>query len=264
MNKYWNTRESKQREKLIDKTISDIESKMLDEYREASDRIIDKMLVLYDKITKNKDKATVSDLYKFSKYYENINQMNLLLLKLGERQNKSMNQNLTNLYENTQKLIGKSINMTQIDPKMAEKAINSVWCSDGKHWSQRIWKNNSLLEGRILDDLIDCLVVGEPTSRLSKKLMDEFNVSFKEASRLIRTESAYVATKATADKYEEAGITKFEFLTAKDERTCSECTELDGKIFDLKDIKYGVNAVPIHPNCRCCILGVIDDNKSLK
>ena len=46
--------------------------------------------------------------------------------------------------------------------------------------------------------------------------------------------------------YEDAGVKKVQWVAEDDSKTCGECRELDGEIFELKD------APPkLHLNCRC-------------
>ena len=39
---------------------------------------------------------------------------------------------------------------------------------------------------------------------------------------------------------------------------CSVCKKLDGKIFKLKKLEFGVNAPPMHPNCHCATAPYLD------
>jgi len=39
---------------------------------------------------------------------------------------------------------------------------------------------------------------------------------------------------------------------------------MNGKVFELSKAQAGVNMPPFHPNCRCAVLGVIDDGLTNK
>ena len=45
-------------------------------------------------------------------------------------------------------------------------------------------------------------------------------------------------------------------MTAQDEKVCSQCLALQGKIFSLDEIEP---MIPLHPNCRCIALPYIED-----
>ena len=51
--------------------------------------------------------------------------------------------------------------------------------------------------------------------------------------------------------YEDAGVKKVQWVAEHDNKTCGDCSELDGAIFELKD------APPkLHDNCRCYYIPV--------
>ncbi len=51
------------------------------------------------------------------------------------------------------------------------------------------------------------------------------------------------------DKLRDEGYTQYMYLSTVG--ACKDCQQLNGKRFDLADAKIGVNAPPLHPNCRC-------------
>ena len=112
--------------------------------------------------------------------------------------------------------------------------------------------------------LIDCVSRGTSKDELVKTLMADFDIGFRSADRIARTELSYIQNQATLDKYNEAGVKKYEILAAHDARTCDICSEMNGKIFELSKAQAGVNMPPFHPNCRCAVLGVIDDSLTNK
>jgi SPP1 gp7 family putative phage head morphogenesis protein len=55
--------------------------------------------------------------------------------------------------------------------------------------------------------------------------------------------------------YGELGVEKAEFYAAIDERACDDCLALHQDVFTLED-SHGM--IPIHPNCRCIWLPVVE------
>lgn len=53
------------------------------------------------------------------------------------------------------------------------------------------------------------------------------------------------------NEYLDEKIKQYFFLATLDTKTCPICGNLDGKIFDIKDKKTGINYPLIHPGCRC-------------
>jgi SPP1 gp7 family putative phage head morphogenesis protein len=141
-----------------------------------------------------------------------------------------------------------------IDTKAVESMINNIWCADGKHWSSRVWENTERLQLALNDNLIDCLVSGRNPEQLKGLLMDSFNVSYSRADSLVRTEMAHIQTQAAEQRYADAGVNYIEIWADKDERQCELCGKLHRKVYRMGDKL----PIPAHPNCRCCILPIVE------
>ena len=137
----------------------------------------------------------------------------------------------------------------------AKQLINTIWVADGKTWSQRVWDNIKLLTETLNEELVSCVVSGKPTRELKEKLMERFGVSYSQANAIARTEMAHIQTQAARQRYQDYGIKEVMVWADKDERRCKVCGKLHTK-------KYPVGAVmpvPVHPNCRCCIVLVVEE-----
>jgi SPP1 gp7 family putative phage head morphogenesis protein len=77
----------------------------------------------------------------------------------------------------------------------------------------------------------------------------------RRAEILARTEIIRAHHVATIQEYRNWGVVgvhvKAEWATAGDDRVCSECASLEGKIFTLDEIEP---MLPLHPQCRCISL----------
>jgi len=263
MSSYWTNRIKafeKAYKALGDKAINKTELAMKREYRRISDRLIAELEAMYDKliIEAQDGKPLISHLYQYNKYYEMLGKIEKELLVLGDRQNRTLSRSLEDMYEKNTKLVGESFNLgTSINPERVQEVISQTWVDGGVHWSQSIWNNQAKLTETIREGIIDCVSTGKTTDDFTKMLMGRFNVSYREANRLARTELMHVQNQSALDKYKEAGIEEYEILVADDERTCDECMEMDGKIFKMSEQEPGINYPPFHPNCRCTVLAVI-------
>ena len=104
------------------------------------------------------------------------------------------------------------------------------------------------------EELINCVATGKKPSELKRRLQERFNVSYHQADTIVRTETAHIQTEAAKKRYEDYGIQMVEVLADKDERRCEICGKLHQK-------RYPVGAqmpIPAHPNCRCCIIPVVE------
>jgi SPP1 gp7 family putative phage head morphogenesis protein len=52
------------------------------------------------------------------------------------------------------------------------------------------------------------------------------------------------------------GFNKYEYIGNHD--SCPMCKKLDGQVFELSELKIGVNAPPMHKKCRCSIAPHLD------
>lgn len=258
---YWNTREIKARERILDKHIYNSEKALAKQYQRMEKAIEKQAESLYNDILlkAGTEKATVSDLYRFNKYYDLVADLQKRLTKLNLQSSAVIQSNLTSMYKQNYKLIGQQLGLvTKVDPNRVKIVTDNVWVG-GVNWSKRLWTNQTVLAQKVEDGLVDCVATGAKPEKLTKTIMDTFGQGYNEASRLVRTELNYVQNQSTKDKYEEAGIEEYNFLAELDERTCDVCWKLDFKRFRLDEAVVGENYPPIHPNCRCTVLAVIKD-----
>lgn len=77
---------------------------------------------------------------------------------------------------------------------------------------------------------------------------------------IARTEIMRASNNGTMEIYQANPdvLSGWQFITAQDDRVCPECAPLDGQIFDLNDT---ANQPPIHPNCRCDSMPVLQDTE---
>ena len=108
---------------------------------------------------------------------------------------------------------------------------------NGKDFSKRIWDNTAVLAKRIKSDIQDSIIQGLNTE-LAKTIMsaqDEIYTNMNEVQK--------VMWDATLES-----------------NTCDYCSSLDGHYFD----KNNHPVLPAHPNCRCCIIPVVDGWNPIK
>lgn len=257
MSNYWNNREIKQREYLLNKAINELMDELGRCYRKSMDRIINEMAILYDEITTAaQGQVLVSHLYQYNRYYELLNNMNAELRRLGLQEVSYFRNQLQKVYIDNQAIINASFNLSsEINYEAVEDAINDAWVNDGQIWSDRIWNNKDKLSEKLREGLVDCLASGASTQKLTKNLMNDFGVSFHNAHTLARTELAHIQNVSTLDKYKQAGVKEVRVLVDPD--CCEDCNSHKNTVFDINSAPV----LPEHPNCRCTYLAVIPVNK---
>lgn len=260
---YWAKRQERIQTAIADKTIEETEKQLKKYYAQTMKSIISDFERVYDKIqlaVEDGREPTPADLYKLDQYWQMQGQLRKELQKLGDKENallsKKFEAEWKDIYKATALPSDKAF--STISKQGVKQMINSVWLADGKTFSQRVWGNIDKLTETLNEKLIECIVSGKKPTELKRMLMERFNVSYSQANTLVRTETANIQTEAAAQRYKDYGIEKYEFLGREEHDIGCKCKELNGKVFLLSEKKAGVNAPPLHPNCRCCIIPVIE------
>lgn len=254
---YWVNRDRKAQEEFTNLTIKQTEQQLKRNYRKALESVIDDFEATYDKLlvtVGEGNSPTPADLYKLDRYWKTQARLVKVLETLEDKDVKLFSRNFQRQYEGIYQLTAKYFDSSFSQPDFlnAEQIINQVWCADGRSWSQRIWNNRERLRQELNDRLLECVINGKKTSQLKQELMAAFNVGYNRASTIARTELAHLQTEAAAARYKDYGIKQVEVLA--DDAKCDYCGRLNHKKFSV----YEKMPIPAHPNCRCCIIPVIE------
>ena len=270
----------RQRAKLYNKTVEELDRELGKQYLRVR-RDLKRLFIETIEELKNKDGVIQpSDLYKSDRYYKLMNEVNEELWNLAQKQEKMLENSMMGVYEE-QSLIEKDVLgdrfglYASVDREAAKTVVNELWCSDGKGFSDRIWKNKDYLTQRLEESLFDFVSRGQPTAQLTSDLIadqigpqaaelgsvldDDFREAYNNARRLVRTETARVQNRATQDRYKEAGFTKWRVIAEPD--CCDVCADLAEQVFDIDDL-----VIPAHPNCRCAMSAItesLDEGRDL-
>ena len=256
---YWKDRQQAAQQTLLSKSRQDIDKKLKSYYIRLSKQLISEYENLYNQLLlkqANGEQVSPATLYSLDKYWQLQVQTRKLLDKFGAYQQSLLSKVFEVFYQKSYKsLIIQGLDAFRtLDEAGVQQVINGIWAADGKSWSQRIWNNTALLQQALEEGLVECVAAGRKTTALKKVLQERFTVSYHRADTLVRTEMAHIQTEAAKQRYKDYGIAQVEVWADKDERRCEVCGKLHQK-------KYPVGAqvpIPAHPNCRCCIVPVVD------
>lgn len=137
----------------------------------------------------------------------------------------------------------------KVNDDLISNVISYPW--KGANFSDRIWRSKEMLIYQLRETVTAGLIEGKGIAAMSRELSGKLGASYKNAERVIRTETNHFHNEAEKAAYKAAGVTEYEFMASLSERTCGECGALDGKHFSITEAKPGTNYPPIHPNCRC-------------
>lgn len=134
-----------------------------------------------------------------------------------------------------------------------EEILRNPW--SGQHFSSRIWQNKKALESLLNETVTAGFMTGRSNAQTAKAGAEHMGVSFRAAERIVRTETAAMASQAEMESYNACGLEQYQYMALLDMKTSKICQKLDGQVFYVKDAQIGVNQNPMHPNCRSTTVG---------
>lgn len=191
------------------------------------------------------------------------------LIQAGEKINNKVTDTLTEVYKDTYTSLTEDLNFKKgvISSSVVKKALENDW--SGANYSSRIWNNTDNLAKAIKNEVVIGLNKGLNYRTMSQNIAKKFETSYKNAERLVRTETNHIQNQATLMGYMDAGVVKYQFLAVLDSRTSHTCSDLNGEIFKTEDATEGENYPPMHPHCRSTTVpyeyaDIESDNEKLK
>ena len=247
--KYWEDRIIL-KDKLLEKDIKKIEKKLLRAFKDARKEVLNELKILYSDIEHSEYAK-----YQLESIITSIDKSLDNLYKYNEQ---VVIEGLKDIYKEMDKQasIDLEASFNTINDRLIEEVIRTNW--SGLSFSDRIWEHRRKLALTLKEELNRGLIRGDSLQDISRVIADKLNNSYSNAMRLVRTESCYVMNEATVNNYKENGIKEYEFMAFLDSKTSKVCRKLDGKRFSIEEYQAGLNLPPLHPNCRSCIVPVIE------
>lgn len=162
-----------------------------------------------------------------------------------------------------QKGLGVGWSLHGLTDTQIRKVLSRPWTLDGQTFSDRIWTNKSSLINSVNTQLTQMIMRGSAPDRAIKAIADRFQVSKRQAGRLVMTETAAFANEARKDCFKDLGVEKYVIVETLDGDTCPLCGQLDGKVYPMSEYAVGVTAPPFHPWCRGTTAPWFDDLQGL-
>ena len=293
--KYWIERMKRESDLLTDMSIEEAEAWLAEYYLELSERLLDKIEKYYYKILSDQEgSAIVSHKMDFNKYMDLLADVQKEMAKLGNTEIAGFEKRFVELYKQNSKLIDGYLQINpKLDTKEVLKAVNRIWCQDGKMWQERVQLHTNQFQLQLMNTLGDAISSGASVEELTTRLKNDLNINWYDARRIARTELSHIQNQSSNDRYKDAGITHYKWVAGSNKewevkmtdkqianlregsyiknklsrnrkgdktisiKVCELCQELDGQIFPIDDMMH-IPPDGSHPNCRCTIVPVID------
>lgn len=218
----------------------------IDDYVKELNSISDKNSVEFKKLSLELE--TLASRSRINRLESLKADIDMELIKAGAKANDTMTDALTKTYTDTYKSLVEDLKFkSTVDMDRVKKVLGYDW--SGSNYSKRVWNNTEALAKTIKNEVLMGINQGINYKTMSTRIANKFNTAYKNAERLVRTEINYIHNQATLDSYKDAGVEKYQFLATLDSRTSQTCAELNGEVFELKDLAVGINYPPMHPRC---------------
>lgn len=255
-NNYWKDRIANS----IWKSYNDIEKrnrKLIEMYKAAREDIYNEM-IKFDAATNTSRTAA----YNHARQTKLLKQMDQVITQLGDNIEKDFNNQLSKemalLYNKVSSEIVGEESFTMLKAGTFKSVLKEPW--RGGNFSDRLWGNRDNLAQSLNSIVLNGIGSGKTITEMAVKLDGMMSNGLYNSYRLVRTETMHYLNQATLMAYKDRGVKRVEYLAAEDERTCETCGPLDGQIFEIGKAPI----LPIHPNCRCTYIPVIEAAKAGK
>ena len=151
------------------------------------------------------------------------------------------------------------------DPSLRDKKLYKIleqpW--SGANYSANIWNNRDKLAGIAQNEITKGIYQGKSAKKISKNISERLDASMKDIERVVRTESKHARNEASAQAYIDMGYEWYMFSSHTEgkssERTCERCRKINEEKYRFDKRVVGENFPPLHPNCRCTIIPIMND-----
>lgn len=188
--------------------------------------------------------------------------INLNVARLTDDEMGLIEKYLTDTAINEMKRQAGILGMTVPSPELLKRSVKAVLESDfqGAHFSDRLWNKSDAFNADIEKAMRQVLIQGEnprvASREIRKHVKDTVDRTTYVSERLAITESARVQTATQRLSFEEYGIGKYVYIA--EPTACKICGALNGKVFNVADMRAGENAAPMHPFCKCSVAGRVE------
>lgn len=253
-NEYWGKRLA---DRVYDNNSKDMLKALRKIYRQQSKEIKHKITNLFADMLGSGEIST-TQLYSYGRYTELLREINKVLNKYGDKEEKVIHEGLERAYKDTfgktSEELGQPIKWGLQNTEVMKEAVNTSF--KGTNWSSRIWKNRERLGKKLEKGIQDVVASGMSKDKAVKEIMRIERTAFSNADRLVRTETMRVINDGQKKAYINAGRTHGYYIFSDDDRNCEECERI------AKESR--ANPLPLeemeavhHPNCRCTIRPVV-------
>lgn len=250
-NRYWIKRVSK----ITWQRYNDLEQenkRLLKFYQQAIDQVERELAKIAIKMQSNPSLSNQHNQKRLSELKSKMSKITEeLMLKIKGFTEEQIHEAIINQYQDIiMGMVGNDFALP--NEELIKMMMDNPW--SGANFSDRLWRNKSLLEFNLNEVLTRGFIQGKTTVEIAKELSLRVEKNFDVCLRLVRTERMHYLNESSKKAYQDAGVNQLQYWAAEDERTCETCGNYHQKIMEFDEAPI----LPLHPNCRCTYLPVIE------
>lgn len=262
---YWEKRIAEEVWKTYN-SLEDRNKELLNIYKKAYEDIQKELYILSQKI--GSTEPTRSELYKYNRLNNLNKNIKDRIKTLGEDVLSFGLDNMADGYKTVYAEIMAALNVKDFtipDEKLIKQIADSPWKTKFQNgestFSKSLWKDTNKLNKCINNVLSAGIVQGKTFTEMAIQINNEMNKGFNVAHRLVRTETMHTLNMSSLNSYKDSGVVKeVQYWAALDERTCEICGIMHGNTYKINEAPI----LPIHVNCRCTYIPVINKEETKK
>ena len=167
-----------------------------------------------------KELESASDLYRISRLKALQTQINNQVEMLAAYKEQGLSKTLQEIFEegyyrnifDFQQFTGVGSAFATLDTKAINAALSKHGLMTVKHFLQGIWKDKDKLKYSLEKILTQGIIRGDSPDKTAKLISKETSTELSASRRLVLTESAAIAERASLESYKELGIDEIEIL----------------------------------------------------
>lgn len=198
--------------------------------------------------TANRQMSLYNLKMKVSRYQLLLNQINLELAKLCDNNLDTMKDTLNDNAKQDLQTMQQALSLPKSYLVQALPGIVNT-SHDNATFMDRWYNTGNNIYNALDKTLRAAIINGDNPAKFAGKLAKTFEVAPYEARRLLITETSYAHQEIQKRCYKKSNVDEYVYVA--ESTACDICRPLNRKHFKVTDMEAGVNAQPMHPNCKC-------------
>lgn len=200
--------------------------------------------------------VTYQEARKWISSLDHRRRLTVLLIFISDSFDELFEELTPHFREMLKKVAHKEFNFFGLDAM--DELDSMTWGADHKDWKERLEEDIQLWKYQTQNKFKESLLRRAALEDVIEWVDDYVDYMGRVLKRLGLTESTAIGSLVRQDIFKRRGFSKYRFYTQADERTCDVCGSMHGLVFPVSAMLVGSTASPLHPNCRCFEIPIVE------